>query len=39
MHSEKLMPSFTEHYAETTAVLGQPFDGVHLWLDVHRGQP
>jgi hypothetical protein len=33
------MPSFTEHCAETTAVLGKPFEEVHRWLDEFAGQP
>jgi len=32
------MPSFTEHCAETTAVLGKPFEEVHRWLDEFAGQ-
>jgi len=33
------MPSFTEHCAETTAVLGKPFEEVHRWLDEFAGLP
>ena len=33
------MPSFTEHCAETTAKLGQPFAEVHVWLDEFADQP
>ena len=33
------MPSFTEHCAETTAVLGKSFEDVHRWLDEFAGQP
>jgi hypothetical protein len=33
------MPSFAEHCAETTAVLGESFEEVHLWLDEFAGQP
>lgn len=33
------MPSFTQHCAETTAVLGKPFEEVHRWLDEFAGKP
>ena len=33
------MPSFTQHCAKTTAMLGKPFEDVHLWLDEFAGQP
>jgi hypothetical protein len=32
------MPSFTEHCAQTTAVLVKPFEEVHRWLDEFAGQ-
>jgi hypothetical protein len=32
------MPSFTEHCAETTPVLGKPFEEVHRWLDAFGGK-
>ncbi len=35
LRSEKRMPSF----AETTAVMGKPFDKVHRWLDEFAGEP
>ncbi len=33
------MPSFTEHCAETTAVLSPSFEEVHRWLDEFAGKP
>jgi hypothetical protein len=33
------MPSLTEHCGETKAVLGNPFEEVHRWLDEFAGQP
>jgi hypothetical protein len=33
------MPSFIEHCADTTAVLGKPFEEVHRWLDEFAGKP
>jgi hypothetical protein len=32
------MASFTEHCAETTEVLGKPFEEVHRWLDEFVGK-
>ena len=33
------MPAFEQHCAETAALLGEPFDEVHLWLDEFAGKP
>ena len=32
------MPSFTQHCTETTAVLGEAFAEVHLWLNEFAGK-
>jgi hypothetical protein len=36
---ELVISSFTEHYAETTGVLGKPFEEVHRWLDEFAAKP
>ena len=33
------MPSFSQHCAETTTILGQSFEEVHRWLDEFAGKP
>jgi len=33
------MPSFTQHCADTTAVLSKPFKEVHRWSDEFAGKP
>ena len=38
LRSEQLMPFFTEHCAETKAVLGKPLQEMHRWLDEFAGQ-
>jgi hypothetical protein len=39
LNPEWLVLSFTECCAETTAVLGMPFEEAHHWLDEFAGQP
>ncbi len=33
------MPAFEQHCAETVALLGEPFEKVHRWLDEFAGKP